>query len=59
MRWAGHVARMGRGRGAYRVLVDDVYEEDHLENLSVNRRIILKSIFRRLKEHALDYKGSD
>jgi hypothetical protein len=21
MRWAGHVARMGRGRGAYRVLV--------------------------------------
>jgi hypothetical protein len=21
MRWAGHVARMGEGRGAYRVLV--------------------------------------
>ena len=59
MIWAGHVARMGKGRGAYRVLVDDVYEEDHLENLSVDRRIILKSIFRRLKEHALDCKGSD
>ena len=22
MRWAGHVARMGKGRGVYRVLVD-------------------------------------
>jgi hypothetical protein len=27
MRWAGHVARMGEGRGVYRVLVDARREE--------------------------------
>ena len=29
MRWAGHVARMGEGRGVYRVLVGKPEEGDH------------------------------
>jgi hypothetical protein len=29
MRWAGHVARMGEGRGVYRVLVGDSKARDH------------------------------
>jgi hypothetical protein len=41
MRWVGHVARMGEGRGAYRGLVR---EGDHLENPGVDGRIILKWI---------------
>jgi hypothetical protein len=45
MRWAGHVARMGGRRGAYRVLVwKPEGKKDHLENVGVNGKIILKSI---------------
>jgi hypothetical protein len=29
MRWVRHVARMGEGRGAYRVLVGNLRERDH------------------------------
>jgi hypothetical protein len=28
MRWAGHVARMGQGRGVYRILVLDARSEE-------------------------------
>jgi hypothetical protein len=42
MRWAGHVARMGNRRRAYRVLVGNLRERDQLENLDVNGSIILK-----------------
>jgi len=45
--WAGHVACMGDGRGAYRVLVRDLRETDHLEDLAVDERIILKLIFKK------------
>jgi hypothetical protein len=41
MRWAGHVARMGRG--VYRVLWGNLREGD----LGVDGRIILRWIFRR------------
>jgi hypothetical protein len=34
--WAGHVARMGEKRGAYRVFVGNLRERDHLEDPGVN-----------------------
>ena len=41
MRWAGHVARIGEGTGAYRVLVR-MSEGESLEDAIVEVRIILK-----------------
>jgi len=38
MRWAGHVARMGKGRGVYRVLVGKLRERDHLGDPGIDRR---------------------
>jgi len=47
MRLAMQVARMGKRRGAYRVLVGEPeWERDHLEDPSVHRRIISRWIFR-------------
>ena len=40
MRWAGHVARMGK-RGLYTVLVGNLSERDHLGDQDVDGRIIL------------------
>ena len=37
MRQAGHVARMAKRRGAYRVLVGKPEERAHLEDLGVDR----------------------
>jgi hypothetical protein len=42
MRWAGHVARMGEGRGACRILVRRPERRNHLEDPGVDGRIILK-----------------
>jgi hypothetical protein len=42
MRWAGHVARMGEWRGAYRVLVGRPKARDHWEDLGVGWRLTLK-----------------
>ena len=39
MRWAGHVAHMG---GVERVLVRNLRERDHLEDPSIDRRIIIR-----------------
>jgi hypothetical protein len=41
IRWAGHVARMGKKTGAYTVLVRQPNENKHLEGLGVNGRIML------------------
>ena len=43
LRWAGHVARMGETRNAYRVL-GDLREKDIWGGLNVDGRIILKWI---------------
>ena len=43
----GHVAGMGERRGAYRVLVGNLRERDHLEDPGAGGRIILKWIFRK------------
>jgi len=56
MRWAGHVARMEESRGVYRVLIGKS-ETDHLEELDVDGRIILRRIFRKW-EHGPDRAGS-
>jgi hypothetical protein len=47
MRWAGHVARVGDRRGAYRVLVGDLRERGNLGDLGVDGRITLKWIFKK------------
>ena len=47
MRWAGHVARMGERRGAYRILVGKPEERDRLEDPDIDGRIILRYIFRK------------
>jgi hypothetical protein len=41
LRWAGHVARMGEGRGAYRVLVGGPKVRDRWEDLGIGGRITL------------------
>jgi hypothetical protein len=41
-RWAGHVARMGDGRGVYRVLVESPKARDHWEDLGVGGSITLR-----------------
>jgi hypothetical protein len=55
MRWLGHVARMGEKRGAYRILVGDLMEGEHLGDQDVDGRIILKWIFNKWDGgHGLD-----
>jgi hypothetical protein len=41
MRWAGHVAYMGEGRGIYKVLVGNLRERNHWGDPGVDGRIIL------------------
>ena len=44
---SGHVARMGEGRGVYRVLVGKPEEKRPLGRPSVDGKIILRCIFRK------------
>jgi len=44
MRWAGHGARVGEMRNAYKSLVRKLKERDHAEDLGVDVRIILEWI---------------
>jgi hypothetical protein len=48
MKWAGHVARMGAKRNAYRVLVGKSEGKEPLEDLDVGGRSIPKWILERL-----------
>jgi hypothetical protein len=50
MRWAEHVARMGERRIAYRVLVGNLRERDHLGDPGVDMRIVIRWIFRNWNE---------
>jgi hypothetical protein len=47
MRWVGHVACMGEGRGAYRSLVGRPEGRNHLEDPGIDGRMILKWIFKK------------
>ena len=47
-RWAGHVARVGEGRGVHRVLIGKPEgKRDHWGDPDVDGRIILRWIFRK------------
>jgi len=47
MGWEEHVACIGDRRGAYRVWWRNLRETDHLEHLVLDRRVILKWIFKK------------
>jgi hypothetical protein len=47
MRWAGHVALMGKRRGAYWVLVGSPEGKGHFENLRVDGSVVLKWVFKK------------
>jgi hypothetical protein len=55
MRWAGHIASMGEGRGAYRILVGTPKGRNHLEDPGVDGRIILKWIFKKWAWGGMDW----
>jgi len=44
MRLAGHVARVGDMRNAYKILSENLKVKDRLEDLGVEKRTILKFI---------------
>ena len=50
MRWAGHVARMGEGRGVHRVLVGKPEGKRPLGRPDADGRIILRWIFMKWEE---------
>jgi len=47
MRWVGHVAHTGRGEVYTGFRWGNLRERDHLEDLGVDGRIILRWIFRK------------
>jgi hypothetical protein len=46
MRWAGHLARMGRGEECIRILVGKPERKNHWEDQDVDGFIILKWILK-------------
>jgi len=47
MKWVVRVARTGDRRGAYMILIGKPEKRDHLEDLCVDGRIILKRILKK------------
>jgi hypothetical protein len=54
LKWPGHVAYMGEKRGAYRVWWRSLRKIHNLENPGVDRRMILKRIFKK-KNRGMDW----
>jgi hypothetical protein len=54
MRWAGNVARMGEGRGVYRVWWGYLKKRDRWGDPDVDGRIILRWIFKKYHVGGLD-----
>jgi hypothetical protein len=48
LRWACYIARMGREEVHTGLCWENLREEDHMEHPSLDKRIILKSIFEKL-----------
>ena len=55
MRWAGHVARMGEGRGCTGFWWENPREGDHWGDPGTNGRIILRWIFRKWDVGSIDW----
>ena len=51
MRWMGNVARMEERRGVCRVWWGNLRERGHLEDPGVERRIILRSMFKEIQDN--------
>ena len=47
MRLAWHIARMGERRGVYRIWWGNLKESEHLEDLGVDGRVMLRWIFKK------------
>ena len=54
MRPVGRMASTVNRRGAYRVLVGKLIKRDHLESLDVDGRLILRWIFKKWDEEAVN-----
>jgi hypothetical protein len=54
MRWAGHIAHMGRRRMHVRFWWEGQKERDHQEDMDVGGKIILKWILDRVGWYGLD-----
>jgi len=55
IRWAGHVAHGGRGRGEVHTGFwwDNLQDRDHLKDEGVEGRVILKWIFKKWDERSM------
>jgi hypothetical protein len=51
-RWAGHMENMVRKRNAYKILVENLKERDHLQDLDRGGRILIKRISKKYNKRA-------